>query len=201
MRTMIHRALSLSVLLSIPLLIGCPQQSEPVPPSGDTASADSGVALASPSGKAKAAAKALGTQLKARLKAAIEKGGLSGGVSACKTAAPEIAGSVSSEQALKIGRTSFKLRNPKNAPPAWAKEHVDARVTEPRFIEAEDGTFRALLPIKVGALCVGCHGPSDVLTPELKATLAKDYPDDKAIGFKVGELRGYFWVVVPPQAP
>ena len=40
-------------------------------------------------------------------------------ITVCKDRASEIATDVSREQGLRIGRTSFKLRNPINEPPAW----------------------------------------------------------------------------------
>jgi hypothetical protein len=190
------------------LLAGCPKPSEtPKPsaepgtpaetrnPAGEEATADT------PRAKAMAAAKALGTQLKAQLKMAIDKDGFPGGIKACKVAAPEIAASVSAKRSLKVGRTSFKLRNPKNAPPAWAKAQVEAKLAEPSFAEAEDGTLHALLPIKLEPLCVSCHGPAEGLPPEVKQALARDYPEDQATGFQPGDLRGYFWVEVPPGKP
>jgi len=31
--------------------------------------------------------------------------------------------------------------------------------------------------------------------------ISKKYPGDEATGFKLGELRGAFWVELPPQVP
>lgn len=150
--------------------------------------------------RATEAAKALGAQLKARLTGAIQEGGLSEGIKACSLTAPDIAAAVAKEKGVKLGRTSFKLRNPANAPPEWAKAHVDARTEAPTFFEGPGGTLRALLPIRTGGLCVSCHGPSESLTEPLKQLLQERYPDDQATGFKSGDLRGWFWVEAsPPQ--
>ena len=45
-----------------------------------------------------------------------------------------------------------------------------------------------------------CHGPEDQIIPEVKSELAKVYPDDQAIGFQEGELRGWFWIEMPSQS-
>jgi hypothetical protein len=38
------------------------------------------------------------------------------------------------------------------------------------------------------AACLKCHGES--ISPEINTMIQKQYPNDKAIGFKEGELRG-----------
>ena len=61
----------------------------------------------------------------------------------------------------------------------------------------EDGRFAALLPIQLKVGCLGCHGPRESILPTVREALEAAYPDDKATGFKAGELRGWFWVEVP----
>ena len=45
-------------------------------------------------------------------------------------------------------------------------------------------------------LCATCHGES--VEPALLARIRERYPEDQAVGFRVGELRGLFWAVVEP---
>jgi hypothetical protein len=40
------------------------------------------------------------------------------------------------------------------------------------------------------AVCLNCHGDPEKLSPEVKATLAAEYPDDKAVGYSAGMIRG-----------
>ena len=39
-------------------------------------------------------------------------------------------------------------------------------------------------------MCTACHGSPDQISPEVKAKLAELYPNDKAVNYKLGELRG-----------
>ena len=63
--------------------------------------------------------------------------------------------------------------------------------------EVIDGQARFAKAIPMGKPCMTCHGPN--VAPEIKSTLAKLYPDDKAIGFEPGQLRGIFSVIAPAK--
>ena len=45
--------------------------------------------------------------------------------------------------------------------------------------------------------CLACHGPAEALDEEVRVALAELYPEDRATGFRSGDLRGWFWVEVP----
>ncbi len=47
-------------------------------------------------------------------------------------------------------------------------------------------------PIPLGEMCATCHGDIASFTRETRLALGEAYPDDQAIGFKPGELRGAF---------
>ena len=124
-------------------------------------------------------------------------------ISVCAEEAPVIAAEVSKRHGLAIGRTSFRLRNPDNEPPEWAKPMVAARVEQETYLEGPEGELGVLLPIPMNSLCVTCHGRSDQISTEVKEALALKYPNDEAVGFAPDELRGWFWVEVKPaeEAP
>ena len=46
-------------------------------------------------------------------------------------------------------------------------------------------------------LCLGCHGTDDRLSPAVKARLAALYPDDKAVGYGLGQIRGAMTIKKP----
>ncbi len=115
----------------------------------------------------------------------------------CKTRAPSIASQIGKEQNLRIGRTSFQIRNLDNQPPQWAKGFVRARVNDAVTLQLADDGLGLLFPIRVKTVCLHCHGQQSEMDPSIFAAVLSDYPDDKATGFKVGDLGGYFWIEVP----
>ncbi len=184
------------------LVIGC--QPAPQPPKGETsAPPDKVVEItipASPKEHALAAKEALFKKLSARLMEAMGNGGPAAAIDVCSREAPRIAERVGQEFGVKIGRTSFRLRNPQNAPPDWVKPLIEDRPTEARFVDLPEQHTGALLPIMLKVQCMACHGPKEQIGDDVQRQLAKLYPDDQAIGFQEGDLRGWFWVDVPGRA-
>lgn len=155
---------------------------------------------------ARAAAKDLGDTLKGQLVAAIKSGGPQSAVGVCRTIAPAIAEEASEAHGIDVGRTALKVRNPANAPDAFERRVLEdfasriASGADPAALEhaevvSENGEtlLRYMKAIPMAAEpCLACHG-SDI-DPDLKAEIARLYPDDQATGFKPGELRGAFTV-------
>ena len=145
------------------------------------------------------AAKALATELMGELSAALAAGDPSTAIGVCRGKAPSVAAQVSETYGLEIGRTSHRLRNPTNVAPAWADAYVADLVEDPTYLAGPNGELGALLPIRVNAACQMCHGPAEDIDKAIQATLAEDYPDDQAVGFAAGDLRGWLWVEAPPS--
>lgn len=124
--------------------------------------------------------------------------GPAGALSVCKQEAPKIAQAVAREKGVLIGRTSDKLRNQASSAPAWAAPLLASKPDQPRFAANPDGTLGVTLPIKLAATCVACHGPRDQIDSKVLATLHTLYPNDQATGYAEGDVRGWFWVEVPP---
>jgi len=195
-----HRILAplrLLPLLGALLLIACGDEAPAPAPRGPLRVEDMNAQTKAQSARALAARDALMKTLGGRLLSTITGKGAVAAISICKEVAPEIAATVAKEHGVKIGRTSFKLRNPANVPPAWAASAVADRVAEPAWFGLRDGGLGGLLPIEIQPLCTKCHGPDDIVSADLKRELAKAYPDDQATGFAIGDLRGWFWVEVP----
>ncbi len=144
-----------------------------------------------------AAKDALFTKLSVRLMEALGNEGPAAAITVCQTEAPRIAIEVSVSQDLQIGRTGVRLRNPNNLAPEWASTLIKAKIDTPTFAKLSNGHAAALLPIKLQVQCLMCHGSKDQIAPVIQSQLAKLYPNDKATGFKEGELRGWFWVELP----
>ncbi|MCW8900003.1 MAG: DUF3365 domain-containing protein [Gammaproteobacteria bacterium] len=143
-----------------------------------------------------------GKELKDTLMAAKKSGGATAAVKACNDKAPGIASSAS-KNGWEVARTSLKLRNEKNAPDEWELkvlkqfETRKAKGENPKDIAyaeiiKDNGkkTFRMMKAIPTGELCITCHGAK--VKPEIVNTLNKYYPNDKAKGFKIGDIRGAF---------
>ncbi len=139
--------------------------------------------------------------LKSALLAALEQGP-EHAVSVCKEQAPAIARSLSVDGVI-LGRSSHRLRNPANAPPAWVAPVIEAWLAdgasrEPVSVELEDGRSGYVEPIVMQPLCTTCHGSA--IPRALAERIAADYPQDRATGFAIGELRGVYWVELTPTA-
>ncbi|MCG6869223.1 MAG: DUF3365 domain-containing protein [Gammaproteobacteria bacterium] len=152
-----------------------------------------------------AEARAAGTQLFIELKKVVTEAaqakGAAAAIEVCNVKALPTSQRVSEETGMDVGRTSHKLRNPKNAPDAWEKKVLadfQARkaagepLEEMEYYEVVDDNgkevFRYMKAIPLGGVCFNCHGTS--LKPEVKARLDELYPEDKARGFIPGDLRG-----------
>lgn len=155
----------------------------------------------------------LGKALKTRLMMALDAGDVAGAVSVCREEAPALAETISRDLGLRVGRTSLRVRNPDNQPDAWEKTGLlalqqrltdgedAAAITYSEWVEKSPGEreFRYLKPIVTEPLCLTCHG--DPIAPEVARVLLECYPEDKAIGYLPGELRGAFTVRISGAGP
>ncbi len=98
-----------------------------------------------------------------------------------------------------VGRTSLRLRNPKNAPPEWVKPYLEEfstlkpeRVPSRKLVNLGKNHYGYLEPIFVEPICLNCHGTQ--INPEVHESLRQQYPADKAVGFSEGDLRGVIWL-------
>jgi hypothetical protein len=133
---------------------------------------------------------------------ALARRGVAGSLGFCHVEVTAITQRVSGEQGVAAGRTSDRLRNPANAPRRWAMPFVAAhagraaRTVEGYAVDLGD-KVGVLRPIVEQRLCAGCHGPADGFAPGVTLVLRERYPADRAIGFKEGEIRGWYWVEMP----
>ena len=144
-----------------------------------------------------AAKEKLHQSLLGALTASIVENGVADSIHVCKTKAPELSESIGDDAGLKIGRTSFALRNSGNQPPAWAVSFVKDRIEEEVNVKLKDDGLGMLLPICLLDACIKCHGDTNSLDPSVTKAIQSHYPDDEATGFATGDLRGYFWIEVP----
>jgi hypothetical protein len=144
------------------------------------------------------AVNALASELMGELNAALDSGDVAAAIAVCKDKAPEVASHISATYGVQIGRTSYKLRNPANTAPDWAEPYVAELAEDPTYVAGPHGELGALLPIRLKAECQMCHGPVEEIDSSVMAAISEVYPDDQAVGFVEGDLRGWFWVEAPP---
>ena len=136
------------------------------------------------------------------LQAALKSGlatGPAAAIDACRLEAPQITERYS-QDGVRIGRASHRLRNPDNVPPAWVSPTLEAWLgaatpREPVVVELGEDRVGYIEAIVTKPLCLACHG--ETLAPEISAALEAHYPEDQATGFVEGDLRGVFWVEFP----
>ncbi len=158
--------------------------------SSDDAAADHGAKLLGP--------------YKKNLKAALQQGmkdGIPAAITVCKDEAPALAAKYSVD-GVSMGRTSHRLRNPSNTAPSWVSAVVQGYLEpgadqQPVMTTLENGRRGYVEPIATQPVCLACHG--ETLAPDVGSKIAAEYPDDQATGFKVGDLRGVFWVEFPGE--
>jgi hypothetical protein len=147
-------------------------------------------------------------KLEGELKNALQSGGPKAAISVCSSIAPAIAFEASQKTGWDVGRTSLKLRNPNNGPDAWEEkvlrefetQRAAGKPVETMEVAAwveRDGKseFRYMKAIGVQQTCLACHGRD--IVPDVKKALAELYPDDKAIGYALGDIRGAFRIMQP----
>jgi len=141
------------------------------------------------------------------LKKAIKSGGMEYAIGFCNTEAMQITDSVSNAQNTQIRRVAKKYRNPLNETNEAENEIYKTYVLEwlkretlyPKIIPDEQGHPVYYRPIGIEAVCLNCHGVPEVDIPSpLAEKIAQLYPDDKAIDFTKGELRG-MWAITFPE--
>lgn len=127
----------------------------------------------------------------------MKEGGVKSAIEYCELNALPLTSQLATEK-YNIGRTTTKLRNPKNAPEEWMKSYLAAaeKTTiknpyETQVVRLKTGKKAFLSPLYVGAPCLQCHG---TLTEEVSAIIKENYPNDKATGYNPGEFRGFVWV-------
>lgn len=146
--------------------------------------------------------------LKQELQAGMQEGGPVNAVSVCNLTAPAIASTYSARNGWEVGRTSLKPRNPDNAPDAWersvlvsfeARKNAGEDPAKMEFHEVvrEDGVseLRYMKAIPTAGLCLACHG--EQLDSIVKTRIETLYPDDQALGYREGDIRGAFSITQP----
>lgn len=161
-------------------------------------------------GEARKAAGSVPPKLLAVLTEEIGKNGPEGAILVCRDKAPQLAKAASDETGWSVRRVSLRNRNPRAVPDAWeraALEDFDRRAAsgesattlEKAEIVAEGGkqSYRYMRALPTQPLCLNCHGSPEQLSPAVIEKLKALYPDDKAVGYRPGDIRGAMTIRKP----
>lgn len=137
-------------------------------------------------------------ELGKNLMGTIQKKGTKEAVTFCNKKAYPITDSMAVAQNATIKRVSDKPRNPNNQANAkelniieqFKKAVANNESYEPVH-EVINGTNHVYYPITTNSMCLQCHGSIEKdIDPLVLNTISKLYPQDKAIGYDVNEVRG-----------
>lgn len=143
------------------------------------------------------------TELSAQLKQQIESDGVESAIPVCKNIAPALAAKYSQNGAL-VKRVSNRARNTtQGTPDEWEQKALlefdsaiklnpsNSNLEKAELITEPNGRYyRYAKAITVKPLCLNCHGSNNDIKPSVLEVIRQEYPNDIAIGYKVGDLRG-----------
>jgi hypothetical protein len=141
------------------------------------------------------------------LKKAIKSEGMEYAIGFCNTEAMKITDSVSAVQNVQIRRLAKKYRNPQNETnkeeseiyKSYILEWLNRETLHPKIIPDKQGHPVYYRPIGILPVCLNCHGvPGKDIPSPLAEKIVQLYPEDKAIDFQKGELRG-MWAISFPE--
>lgn len=143
-------------------------------------------------------------QLGGTMKKEMQAGGPVAAMKVCQDAAPRIANKISLEKGWKVTRVGTRVRNPMlGLPDAWEQKVLNTfekraakgeKFKDMAYFEVVEEpagkSLRFMKAIGVAQQCLVCHGPSEQINEPIRSQLEKLYPHDRALGYKVGDLRG-----------
>lgn len=137
------------------------------------------------------------------LKQQLESSGTESALSVCKDVAPAMSAQYSNDNRI-VKRVSLKPRNNTiGVADEWEANQLKqfdmaatsgkpaAEIETHAVTDEKDGRwFRYMKAIPTQIMCLQCHGGADNIKPTVQTLLKQLYPNDLAVGYKVGEIRG-----------
>jgi hypothetical protein len=145
--------------------------------------------------------------LRSSLLSAISSHGIDGAISFCNENAYPITGIYA--DSVVIRRTSLRVRNLNNKPDSLellTLNEMEALMRSSKVPTAKvvrqhsRGEIHYFKPILLQAMCLNCHGTPGVQIQNLtQKKITELYPDDQAVNFKEGDLRGVWHIIFKGQ--
>lgn len=150
------------------------------------------------------AASALIQNLGSELKAKMLTAGPVEAVKFCSNNALSLTEQTGIKEGVKIKRVTLNERNPVNAPSSqertlleeWTAKVQKGENIQPRLVQNKKDEYTYYKPLIINNdVCLKCHGTLDEQSP-LAKTIKETYPNDRATGYKMGDLRGMIAVTI-----
>jgi hypothetical protein len=145
--------------------------------------------------------------LRSSLLSAISSHGIDGAISFCNENAYPITGIYA--DSVVIRRTSLRVRNLNNKPDSLellTLNEMEALMRSSKVPTAKvvrqhsREEIHYFKPILLQAMCLNCHGTPGVQIQNLtQKKITELYPDDQAVNFKEGDLRGVWHIIFKGQ--
>lgn len=146
--------------------------------------------------------------LGSELKAALEEGDVEKAIKTCNIKALPLTAEVASNYNVQLKRVSEKYRNAANKPTSidlqvldYFKSQLEKENDHTYFlvtVEEQEGkniyTYHHAL--FTNELCLQCHGNASDFSDEIRNRLDELYPNDLAVGYELGDLRGMIKVMI-----
>ncbi|MCW7504312.1 MULTISPECIES: DUF3365 domain-containing protein [Leptospira] len=142
------------------------------------------------------------SNLQKKLSTALSEGGTTSAIPFCKQNALGFTANMGKANHVILKRVTDRPRNVNNllSPEEVLvfKEIQKQKSSEgvfPSRVVSSHENVKVYVPIPLMGQCVACHGKKEEMSTETKTTLNKLYPNDLAINYQVGDLRGLFVVI------
>ena len=139
--------------------------------------------------------------LSSNLQQAMAEGGIENALSYCNLNAMPLTDSLSKHYNVAIKRVSDKARNQLNLASKNEQKIIDDYIAnagnrKPVLVKNDEGYPTFYAPIVAKGLCLNCHGiEGEILSSENNEKIKLLYPEDKAIGYSEGDLRGVWSIM------
>lgn len=141
------------------------------------------------------------TNLKQHLMREVAEGGFVGAVQVCSEIGQQIPARIADSTGHSIRRVSLGYRNPADIPDDYERQKLQrfeqlnqTGELKGEYFETvgEDSArvLRYMRPLLADGLCLNCHGPKEEIPDEVRAALVQTYPEDRATGYQLGDVRG-----------
>jgi len=142
-------------------------------------------------------------ELKSILLNRVQANGIVSALDVCSDTAQVLTNEFGLQRGVFIKRISVKNRNKNNFPDDYEKnvlnsfqemlqnKKLDGKTELTEIVEEGEFTYlRYMKPILVQPECLNCHGSQSTMLEEVSRLIAERYPNDKALDYKAGDLRG-----------